>query len=293
MNLNKKNKKNQSIDMENISDNDIAIIGLSAKMPGCTDLNEFWKQLCRGKDFISDIPLTRKKDVEEFFDFQGRDIKDIKFEKSAYLEDIDKFDYGFFGISSNEASLMDPHHRIFLETAWSAIEDAGINPKKLKGSNTGIFLGYAPANMNNYSRIVNIINPNLIRPASPLILASSMGSRLSHILDLRGPSLVVDTACSSSLVCLHLAKQSIISKECELAMVGGIRIRLVYADYDTKSDIESPNNLAKVFDDSADGTVWSEGAIVILMKPLIKAIKDGDKKNHGNHPALILKQYHI
>ena len=276
MNLNKKNKKNQSIDMENISDNDIAIIGLSAKMPGCTDLNEFWKQLCRGKDFISDIPLTRKKDVEEFFDFQGRDIKDIKFEKSAYLEDIDKFDYGFFGISSNEASLMDPHHRIFLETAWSAIEDAGINPKKLKGSNTGFFLGYAPANMNNYSRIVNIINPNLIRPASPLILASSMGSRLSHILDLRGPSLVVDTACSSSLVCLHLAKQSIISKECELAMVGGIRIRLVYADYDTKSDIESPNNLAKVFDDSADGTVWSEGAIVILMKPLIKAIKDGD-----------------
>ncbi|MHB8064942.1 MAG: HAD-IIIC family phosphatase, partial [Ruminiclostridium sp.] len=197
----------------------------------------------------------------------------------AYLNDVDKFDYKFFQVSPKEASLMNPSHRLFLENVWKAIEDSGYGSEKLKGSKTGTFIGYSSLpyidTFYDYTRFIFEEDPSLVSMALPGNLNSMIASRISHILDLKGPSLTIDTACSSSLVAVHLACQSLRNGECEVAIAGTVKTNLFPLD-DFKVGIEATDDKAKTFDDSSDGTSRGEGVVAVVFKPLCNAIKDND-----------------
>jgi len=254
---------------------DVAIIGIAAIIGDCETPDDFWKSLRIGEDFIGEIPESRIPDIKELSRFHGIDIDKLKFRENCYLNEIDKFDYGFFKMSPNEASLIDPGQRLFIETAYHAIEDAGYGGNKLWGSKTGVFIG-ASDNLGEYSKYIEASenqDPNLLLAAlTPSILAS----RLSYHLNLKGPALLVDTACSSSLVAVHLACQSIREGKIDSAIVGGIKLHLLPIDSGLRLEISSSDSRAHSFDDSASGTGSGEGIIAIFIKPLEKAVHDRD-----------------
>ena len=257
------------------SKDDIAIIGLSSKLPSANDYETFWENLKAGKDCITEFPEERKKDIEGFlkYTYVG-DREKVEYNQGGYIEDIDKFDYKFFGLSPKEASLMDPNQRVFLETAWNAIEDAGYGGDKIVGSRTGLYIGYSGWPM--YGQFVSQIEPESLSLSIAGNMSAIIASRIPYLLNLRGPSMLIDTACSSSLVALHTACKAIKNGDCEQAIVGGIRIILTPIDGMIQYGIESKDYRAKAFDDNASGTSLSEGIIAIVVKPLKKAVADRD-----------------
>lgn len=253
---------------------DMAIIGMSGRMPGANDLEQFWSNLRSGTDSIGDFPDNRIADVEPFKQFTYMKDEETSYSKAGYLDGIDHFDYHFFGISPKEASLMDPNQRIFLEVAWHALEDAGYGGKKLTGSRTGLYIGYSGWPM--YGQFVSYVDPAAFEMSVAGNISAIIASRIPHLLDLKGPSMLIDTACSSSLVALHQACKAIQNGECEQALVGGIRLNLLPLDGFVKYGIESSDSRAKAFDDRADGTSLSEGIAALFIKPLERALRDGD-----------------
>ncbi|MEC0599323.1 SDR family NAD(P)-dependent oxidoreductase [Bacillus spizizenii] len=274
---NKKQKKDSDAE---VSENDVAIIGVSCKIGEANHVDEYWELLLRGKEFIKDIPKKRKQDADHFFKHTGSFKEDTAYTKIAYMDEIDKFDYNFFGILPNEAKLIDPRQRLFLETAWSAIEDAGYGGEKLYGSNTGIYIGLSSDGSNEYFKLLEKGDRSLLGLATAGNIKSVIASRLSYILDLRGPAMVIDTACSSSLVALHTACKALKNNDCDTALVGGVNIKIF-----PKTVEESKWNIGnsssdfsiKTFDDRADGTNSGEGVAAVLLKPLAKAIRDNDQ----------------
>lgn len=271
----------ESSEVKEISDKDIAIIGVSLKLPKADSVREYWDNLKEGIDCIDELSEERKKDAISYLKSIGMEEQEIKFGKGAYINDIDKFDYSFFHISPKEASLMHPNQRLFLQTVWRAIEDAGYSGKHLQGTNTGLYLGHSPApfadTFYDYSRFIIEDNPSLVPMAIPGNLNSLIASRISYILDLKGPSLLIDTACSSSLVAVHAACQSIRSGECDMAIAGGVKTHLFPLENEHyKLGIESSDDRAKTFDESSDGTGKGEGIAAVVLKPLSNAVKDGD-----------------
>ncbi|MCX7923161.1 MAG: SDR family NAD(P)-dependent oxidoreductase [Clostridia bacterium] len=266
------------IRIENISNKDIAIIGMSGRFAGTADIGGFLDILMNGQDCIRDIPKGRKRDSDNFLHIRGMDIEKLEYSKLGYMDEIDKFDCKFFSISPREASLMDPSQRILLETIWKSIEDGGYGGGKLAGSKTGVYIGHSGDIQEDYRNLISEIDSSLLGLSIPGNIRSIIASRISYILDLRGPAMIVDTACSSSLVAVHLACQSIRSGECELAVAGGININLLPYKREFQGDvgIESADGRAKTFDDSSDGTGGGEGVAAILLKPLSRAIDDGD-----------------
>lgn len=272
---------NTSEEIKEVADRDIAIIGMSVKFPKAENIMEFWENIRKGVDCIDNYPDDRQKDVLTLLESVGEETKDIEFGKGAYLSDIDKFDYSFFQLSPKEASLMNPNQRLFLQTAWRAIEDAGYSTKKIKGTNTGLYLGYSTApfleTVYDYSRFIAENDESMISLAIPGNLNSMIASRLSYYLDLKGPSMLIDTACSSSLVAVHTACQSIRNGECEMAIAGGVKLNLFPIQNENfKLGIESSDDRAKTFDENSDGTGRGEGVAAIILKPLSSAIRDGD-----------------
>lgn len=265
-----------------LSRKDIAIIGMSARFSSANNADEYWKGLCEGKDFIVEFPDNRKKDNEQFVDFWNKSgILNIQqgYSKGGFFSEIDKFDYSFFNMSPREAELMDPNQRIFLQTMWEAIEEAGYGGKKLCGTNTGVFVGYSSDSGEEYKRYLQVTVPSIYQPMEPGNVKSIIGSRISYLLDLKGSSIMVDTACSSSLVAIHLAVQSLKNGECSTALAGGIKINLlpfIKINNEDGLGIESSDGRTKTFDDSSDGTGIGEGAGVLVLKPLDQAISDGD-----------------
>lgn len=255
-------------------DEDIAVIGLSIRMPSAENIEEYWKNIKNCKDCISSIPSQRRNDIENYFRFKNFNYNDIEYVDSAYLERIDHFDYNFFGLSPKEASLMDPCQRIFLQTAWNALEDAGYCGKRLAGSRTGIYLGYGRSSV--YKDFVADLEPSSIPAATSGNIPAIIASRIAYILDLKGPSLLVDTACSSSLVAIHLACQGIKNGDCSMAIAGSVKINLLPIKSRFKLGIESTDGRTKAFDDYSDGTGSGEGAAAIVLKPLSEAIKSRD-----------------
>jgi iturin family lipopeptide synthetase A len=254
------------------SEQDMAIIGVSVKFPYANDTLEFWDNLCKVKDCIRSIPKDRAKDTKELMKAFGMN-PDLAMAELAYLDEVDKFDYPFFNLSPKEASLMDPNQRLFLETAWQSFEDAGYSAEELRGSMTGIFLGYGPES--EYKQWVAKAAPELAGMSLAGNTKAIIASRLSYILDLHGPSMLVDTTCSSSLVAVHLAIQAIRNGECDMALAGGIQLHLLpVRPYDI--GIEAADGRTKTFSHDSDGTGTGEGAATILIKPLAKAIKDKD-----------------
>ncbi|MCK4258376.1 MAG: SDR family NAD(P)-dependent oxidoreductase [Halanaerobiales bacterium] len=265
------------LSIEEISNKDVAIIGVGAILPDSKKLEEFWKILKEGKNCLSEFPENRKKNVADYLCRSlGKNEDEIGYIKGAYLNEVDKFDYKFFRFTPKEASLMNPNQRIFLETVWSAIEDAGYGGKKLSTSSTGVYVGYiSDLEGYKYKEMIKEYEP----PATLSIgttgnLSSIIPARISYLLDLKGPSLLVDTACSSSLVALHLACQAVKNGDCDQAIVGGIRLNLFPLEDNVTIGIEAADGLAKTFDNRADGTGMGEGSIALLIKPLRSALRD-------------------
>lgn len=261
----------------------IAIIGVAARTAFADNVREFWQNLIEGRDGIHEIPDNRQEDVDRFFPYLFRIKPDTASRKNkkrylnaAYLKNVDHFDYRFFRISPKEASLMDPCQRLFLETAYEVLEDAGYAGADALKHETGVYVGYSDDAKLNYFQMVSQVEPASIAVAIAGNLSSIVPSRISYFMDLKGPSLLVDTACSSSLVSIHLACQAIRNGDCDQAIVGGVRVNLLPIAHTAKVGIESSDGKTKTFDDRSDGTGVGEGVGAVLLKPLDKALEDRD-----------------
>jgi len=263
-----------------------AVIGIGCIFPGSKNPEEFWEHLQNGDSMITGVPADRLSQYEAA-DFAEKNGPGSKW--GGFIADADKFDAEFFGISPREAAYMDPQQRILLETVWSTLEDAGCNPDDLAGSKTGVFIG---ASLKDYDELM--IQSKI--EADPFMAGginnSILANRISYVLDLHGPSEVIDTACSSSLVAIKHAAASIESGESELAIAGGINIILTpkFHRIFEKTGMISSSGKCSTFDQQADGYVRSEGVGVLLLKPLSRAVQDGDQiygiiksvvENHG------------
>jgi acyl transferase domain-containing protein/acyl-CoA synthetase (AMP-forming)/AMP-acid ligase II/acyl carrier protein/NAD(P)-dependent dehydrogenase (short-subunit alcohol dehydrogenase family) len=253
----------------------LAIVGLACRFPGAADGEAFWRLLCEGRDEISEVPPDRW-DLNAHYDPTLLRPGTTNTKWGGFLDEVDTFDSNFFGISSTEADSMDPQQRLLLEVAWEALEDAGLPLERVKGTQTGVFVGIST---NDYGRA---INPERARTdlfwctSNALSIAAN---RISYFLDVHGPSMAVDTACSSSLVALHLACQSLRKGESEIALVGGVNVMLSpdITINMSQAGATSADGRCKAFDASADGLVRGEGAGVVVLKPLRRALADGDR----------------
>ncbi len=253
----------------------IAIIGMGCRFPGgANDPDAFWRLLSEGIDGISEVPAGRWL-VDDYYDSDtGRPGK-MNTRWGGFLDQVDQFDAEFFGISPREATCMDPQQRLALEVAWEALEDGGQAAPRLAGSRTGVFIGICSSDYSWHQ----FGDPSRIDAYSSTGNSYSIvANRLSYLLDLRGPSVAVDTACSSSLVAVHLACQSLRSRECDLALVGGVN--LILSPLGTislsKWGMMAPDGRCKPFDALADGFVRGEGCGVIVLKRLSDAMQDRD-----------------
>ncbi|KAA0111249.1 type I polyketide synthase [Mycolicibacterium sp. P1-5] len=253
-----------------------AIIGYAARLPGAADADQYWDVLHNGRDAISEVPADRW-DVEEFFDSDPDAAGKMVTRRAGFVDDATGFDAPFFGVSAREANLMDPQHRLLLETSWRAVEHSGTAPTALANSRTGVFIGLATHDF------LGMASDALTYPEIEAYLAVGTSSaaaagRISYRLGLQGPAVTVDTACSSSLVAIHQACQALLLDECDLALAGGVNVILSPATMITFSNSRmlAPDGRCKTFDASADGYVRGEGCGVLAIKRLDDAIRDGD-----------------
>lgn len=255
--------------------NDVAVIGISAKMPQANNVQEFWKNLVNGVDHIDLVPQSRMTDIQEVLGSKKILIDESKLINCALLDRIDFFDYKYFNISPKEAQLMDPHQRIFLQTVYEAIDDAGYGGELLDGVNTGVFV----AVNGNYTSAYKTLVMNSGAMENEFFITgnieSLLASRIAFLKNLKGPTMIIDTACSSSLVCLHEACKSIQVDDCEMAIAGGINICLLPIE-SQHIGISSVDGKTRSFDALANGTGLGEGSIAIVLKSYKKALADSD-----------------
>ncbi len=252
----------------------IAIIGIGCRFPGAKTPEGFWDILRNGVDAITEVPFSRW-DIDTFYHPQASTPGKMNTRWSGFLEQVDLFDPSFFGISPREAKHIDPQQRLLLEVSWEALENAGIVPESLAGSQTGVFIGISNA---DYHRLL-YKDYSHIEAYSGVGTASSIASnRLSYVLNLRGPSIAIDTACSSSLVAVNLASLSLQSGDSNLCLVGGVNLILSPEPTITFSQAHmmAADGRCKTFDASADGYVRGEGCGVVVLKRLEDALRDGD-----------------
>jgi amino acid adenylation domain-containing protein/thioester reductase-like protein len=253
----------------------IAVIGVSCRFPKANNPLEFWELLRSKTDAISTVPKTRWN-VDDFYDADPSVPGKTSSRWGGFIEDIDKFDPDFFGILPREATSIDPQQRLLLELAKEALDDAGQPEEKLIGSRTGVFIGISSS---EYAKLL-YQNPELIDIYSGTGGALSIAAnRISYGFDFRGPSMAVDTACSSSLVSLHLACNSLQNGESSIALAGGVNL-IINPDLSinfSKMGAMAPDGRCKTFDSRADGYVRGEGAGLVVLKPLSKALEDNDR----------------
>lgn len=264
-----------SVEVSETNSKDVAIIGISSKMPMADDYKEYWDIIRTGKNCVREIPDARKQDIDKLL--ASFEYEQYQLSKMAYLEDIDKFDHRFFNLSPNEASWMDPNQRLFLETAWGALEDAGYSGASLSGSNTGVYLGFSNNSLDDYKKwVFKTIPSQMASTAYAGNINSIIASRLSYILNLKGPAINVDTACSSSLVAMHYACQGIQNGDCNQAIVGSVNINILPLDYQLNLGVDSTDGKTRAFDDDSSGTGSGEGVVAFFIKSLVRAKEDGD-----------------
>lgn len=244
-------------------DEPIAIIGIGCRFPGATGPQEFWKLLLSGVDAVGEPPSGRWPAGEP------------SAMRGGFLERVEDFDADFFGIAPREALRMDPQQRLLLEVAWEALEDAGQVPVRLAGGPVGVFVGISTHDYDRFPWDEHDAGDTYLLTGNA---ASIAANRLSYAFDFRGPSLAVDTACSSSLVAVHLACQSLRAGESTLALAGGVNVILspeVSAQF-ARAGFLAADGRCKTFDAGADGYVRGEGCGVVVLKPLSRALADGD-----------------
>ncbi|WDD92409.1 amino acid adenylation domain-containing protein [Burkholderia sp. FERM BP-3421] len=230
----------------------LAVVGMACRFPGAADTAALWTLLSTGGHAIKPVAERRWPACPDD-------------EQAGLLDAIDGFDAGFFGISPAEAADVDPQQRLLLEVAWEALENAGIRPRALKASRTGVFVGISSC---DYARTRATDAEGTTVYAAAGAAHSIAANRISYVLGLNGPSLAIDTACSSSLVALHVAARSLAERECDLAIVGGVNVIL---DPDLqhafrRAGMLAPDGRCKAFDNSADGYVRGEGCGVVVMR---------------------------
>ena len=254
----------------------LAIVGIGCRLPGGVSGPEsYWQMMVEGKSGIIPVPGDRWN--RERWYHENVEIPQKMITKwGGFIHDFDKFDAQFFGISPREALRMDPQQRWMLETAWESLEDAGIAPSGLRGSNTAVYVGIAS---NDYANVAQS-DPTAVdvhtNSGSTLSIASN---RISYLFDLKGPSVSVDTACSSALVAINLACESIWSGQASMALAGGVNALLTPSASIgfSKATMLSPTGQCFAFDDRANGYVRGEGGGMFVIKPLSEAQKDGDR----------------
>ncbi|WP_082973512.1 type I polyketide synthase [Mycobacterium sp. E2327] len=254
-----------------------AIVGYAARFPGAADADEFWRVLAEGRDAISEVPEDRW-DVDEFFDPDPDVPGKVVTRRAGFVDDVTGFDAPFFGMSAREVRLLDPQHRLLLETAWRAVEHSGTAPTALANTQTGVFMGLSTHDY--LGMMSHDLTSTEIEAYLAIGTSSAAGAgRISYRLGLQGPSFTVDTACSSSLVAIHQACQALRLRECDLALAGGVNVLLSPATMITFSSAHmlAPDGRCKTFDAAADGYVRGEGCGVIVVKRLEDAIRDGDR----------------
>ena len=236
----------------------IAIIGMGCRFPGANDLSEFWQVNRDGIDTITQSPSDRPTEMTGL---------------GGFLQGIDQFDAAFFGISPEEAIKIDPQHRLLLEVTWEALEDAGLIPTNLTGTNAGVFIGLSG------SEYMNLLIEDPTFNTTLGTLESMLANRISSYFDFRGLSLTINTACSSALVAIDRACQSLWNGEISLALVGGTNLTFspVIASRYANAGLLSADGRCKTFDAKADGYVRSEGIGVVVLKRLSQAQADGDR----------------
>lgn len=252
----------------------IAILGMGCRYPGAASPADLWQMLLRGEDGISDVPGDRWK-TDSLYESDDARRGTLPSRRGGFLHGLDRMDAAFFGIAPREAPHVDPRQRLMLEIAWEALEDAGIPPDTLAGSQAGVFLATLT---NDYDHLLfdDLRRAEIYSGAGTA--NSVVANRISYFLNLRGPSLAVDTACSGALVAVHLACESLRRGESSLALAGGVSVNLMAKSnvFFARSGALSPAGLCRTFDASADGIVRSDGAGILVLKKLSEALKDGD-----------------
>ena len=260
-------------------DNEIAIIGIDVNFPEATTKEELWNNLLNGRDCVNEISEGRLKDLNDYLDYIDIPEENRNLRNAAFLKEIDKFDNQFFRIPPNEAVLMDPNHRLFLQSAYGALEDSGYSSIDLNGENVGVYVGF-PSEYSNkmYHDIIDDTCHNLIPQSFAGNLPAILPSRISYYLNLKGPTMVIDTACSSSLVAVHVACRAIQQGDCSMALVGGVNLFAVPIMNEVVQGIGiiASDGRAKTFDDECDGVGQGEAVATIVLKPLKKAIESND-----------------
>ncbi len=255
---------------------DIAIIGVSGRYPKARNIDEFWENLKNGRDCITEIPRDRW-DYRKYYSQDGAKLGKTSSKWGGFIDDVDKFDPLFFNISPQEAELMDPQERLFLEMAWIAFEDAGYTRNlirdKYKGR-VGVFVGAMYSEYQLYG-----VEESL--RGNDVALSPGYGSiahRVSYFFDLNGPSIAIDTMCSSSLTTIHFAAESIKRGECDMAIVGGVNLSIHPNKYilHSQTNMASSDGRCRSFGDGGDGFVAGEGVGAVILKPLRKAQEDRD-----------------
>jgi polyketide synthase PksN len=250
----------------------IAIIGLSGRYPLADDLDEFWKNLAEGRDCIREIPADRW-DHGKIFD-PDRNAKGKVYAKwGGFMDGVDQFDAELFKMTRREAEIVDPQERLFLQTAWQCLEDAAYTKSSLADSSVGVFVGV----MWGHYELIDVSDEQakLGRPAASF---SSIANRVSYYFDFHGPSLALDSMCSSSLSAIHIACQSLMSGDCEYAIAGGVNVASHPTKYQLLSQQQflSSDGRCRAFGEGGDGYVPGEGVGAVLLKPLQRALADGD-----------------
>jgi phthiocerol/phenolphthiocerol synthesis type-I polyketide synthase E len=262
--------------------NAIAVIGMAGRFPGAGSVSAFWDNLRRGEESIATLSPEA---------LSAAGIADDVLANPAYvrraplLDGVDEFDADYFGFTPQAARTTDPQHRLFLQCAWQALEDAGCDPAEFDGS-IGVYgsssaSGYLMYNLLSHRNLNTVIGQGANIDLISLSFQNDkdfLATRVSHQFDLRGPSISVQTACSSSLVAVHLACQSLLNGECDIALAGGVSIRIPHnvGYWYEPGSIVSAAGHCRPFDVRADGTVFGSGLAVVVLKPLQAAVDDGD-----------------
>lgn len=254
----------------------IAVVGIGCRLPGHIDSPDaLWGALLAGTDLVGEIPPQRWN-ADDYYEpvagVAGRSVS----RWGAFLDDPSGFDHRFFGIGEPEAVAMDPQHRLLLEVTWEAAEHSGRDPRRLFGTDAGVFFGLSHQDYMQVTRDAGAMGLAYAFTGTPFSMASG---RVAHAMGLTGPAITLDTACSSSLVAVHAARRSLLARECHVAFAGGAMLMFSPTTFASASGLGmlSPTGRCHAFDERADGFVRAEGCGVVMLKLLSDALRDSDR----------------